>query len=81
MPTRSSRPMTVSTRSAPTQDTVVQRPANQTRSPLISFGKRTMDDKAEVDAFIDSTDNRGPRNDLYERINFLRTGRRTPQKP
>lgn len=70
-----------SKRLAPTQNTVVVRPANQPSGPMVSFGKRTMDDKAEVDAFIDSTDNRGPRNDLYDRINFLQGRGRTPRKP
>lgn len=68
-------------RSAPTQDTIAAQPAKQTRSPLIRFGKRTMDDAAEVETFIDASGNRGPLNDLYERINFLRTGRRTRRAP
>jgi hypothetical protein len=68
-------------RLAPSQDTVGRTPANQPGIPMVKFGKRTMDDKPEYDAFLTATDNRPPKNDLYERINFLRTGRRTPNKP
>lgn len=38
-------------------------------------------DKAELDSFLSASGNRPPNNDLYERINFLRTGRRTRNKP
>lgn len=62
-------------------DSVVAHPANQPSGPMVRFGKHVMDDKAELDAFITATDNRGPTNDLYDRINFLRNGKRTPNKP
>lgn len=71
----------MATRKAPHADTVTKRPANQPSGPMVRFGKGTMDDEAEVEAFIDASGNRPRRDELYDRINFLRTGRRTPRKP
>jgi hypothetical protein len=81
MATNFNRTTRATFRKAPTNDPVVVRPALQPSAPLVQFGKRTVDDKAELDALIAATDNRGPTNDLYERINFLRGGRRTPRRP
>lgn len=65
--------------------TLSARPRLQPSSPLVSFGSQqfpnTPEGKASLDSLIASTGNRPPSNDLYDKINFLQTGRRSPRKP
>lgn len=59
--------------------TVTARPARQ-QAQTVRLPK-SIATKAAYDEVLEATGNRPPKNDLYERINFLRTGRRTPLKP